>query len=223
MKMIARLLMLVVLMIVVISCINIRVGSQNQSTNYIVSRKIYVDASFKPEEQAIIRRSLNTLSYETNGILRYDIVFNFQMNDDNNDDPSMYFDKTIIKRLTSKDGLTLYMDSKISEQTDSPAEVYGYDLKKKRFEYILIVADRLTNKDHSMNEKLFQSTVMHEFLHSAAMAHDDDAPSIMNTEFEAIAKALSGLNLKPITCMTIADAVQFCDIYLCKAEELHHC
>jgi hypothetical protein len=218
-----RFVMLFAMAFAITSCVSIHFGSMHQAHNVVISKKLYVDAAFTQEECDLIQKSTDTIEYYTDHIIHYELVFGFDMNDDRNDDPNKYFDKIIIRKLNSHDQLTRYMDHTISKEVGREINIYGYDWKKKTYEYILVVVDRLRNRDGTINSKLFQSVVIHENMHAINLKHFDDGPSIMNTEFEAMAKVLSSTDLKPITCLTTNDTEQFCSLYFCKAEELPHC
>lgn len=193
---------------------------KHQSYNVMVSKKIYIDSRFNTDEVAIIEQAAQTIESNTNNIVHYDLVKNFEMNDH---DPSKYIDKIMIRKCSSEDVIVKRIDAAINEElgvepgTPDSAMIYGYTLKKPVFEFILIVADRIKTKD------MYLSVVMHESLHELGLLHYDNQLSVMNTTFDIQLGALAGTRVTPITCMTRIDAEQFCSLYLCRPEDLNYC
>lgn len=71
---------------------------------------------------------------------------------------------------------------------------------------IYLVSERITT------QRIFKSVLIHEFGHALSLQHIDDKNSVMYLFLE-----------EQITCITKADAQEFCKVYLCKLEDLKYC
>lgn len=203
----------------------------HQQYNVMISKRIYVDSKFNPDEIEAIKKGVSVWETTTNGIVKFDVIYDFDMTDNSNTDPYRYINKIIIKRLTTKDKLTIKLDEAIKKQysednpEDPPSEavVLGYTHKRKSFEFIYIVVDRLITQSGFIDTKAFQNVVMHEIGHELGMQHFDDGPSIMNVQFDSVIEHLAGNRPRPLMCLTKFDMQQFCSLYLCDSEKTKHC
>jgi hypothetical protein len=198
----------------------------HQDQNILINRKIYVDSNFTEIEKIEIQKSADEWKHTTNGIVNLDLVYNFDMNDKSNSDPYKYLYKTIIKKISKDSKIVKNIEASLNEQlnednedTEHPitAHIYGYDLKNKNFEYVLIVADRHTNA------KELRNTITHELGHMLGMSHYDDGPSVMNVSYEYAIGELIGQKQEPIICLTKHDMMQFCEKYQCDFSKMNYC
>src|SRR5260221_12629325 len=87
-----KFILAIMMAVFMISCVRVDFpAQQHQTHNIIISKKIYVDAAFTEEEIKEIKNASNMWEKSTDGIIHYDLIFGFDMNDKNsNKDPYMY-------------------------------------------------------------------------------------------------------------------------------------
>ena len=205
-------------------------GNLHMNNNITIQRKMYVDANFTGTERKLIQDAANNIEHATKGIVKFDLVFNYDLSEEP-DEVNGYTNKIVIRKLTSKSQITQMIDEGINKELseenggeDLQAYILGYTLKRPGFTYILIVSDRIVLEDKkNLDLDGFVSVVMHETLHSIGMSHDDTRRAIMNSQYEYTLAIITGVKQRPLMCLTETDLENFCDLYICDPEKLNHC
>lgn len=160
-----------------------------------VIKTLYVDSKFIEEERFAIRDAAEQWEQNTQGLIKYNLVFDYDV------DMSKISNKIVVVYLNPTDDLATKFNNNLGETFIS-----GY-AKTSNAEVIFLVPQWAADNDQL--DLIAQRELGHEL---GLKDIQEDRPAIMNK-----------ITNDHLSCPTIYDMIQLCELYLCNIDSVKHC